>query len=494
MEIVYGKLLAQAGEKPGWADGFQNWDSALEAAKSLTGLSLPLSWMVCGFLGLYVIILGPVNLFFLNKLRRRELAWVSIPVLVVVFSGIAFILGSQLRGGKPILNRLAVVQVWPGVEQAQVDGMIGLFSPDRKTYDLTLEENFLSHPIPNSRGIAGSNWLIREEADGIQVEDIHMEVGELTALAVEGSIAAPKFEGAFTLEVGDRDSVLTGEVANQSAILLRDAVLLAPGSALSLGDFLPGETRPFQISLQSASRSLPALHAPTSSGPLPPSSYYYYPVDDQTIIDILGTTAYYDDPTLYRRFNLLSASLGTDQGTVGRTTGVYLTGWSETSPIPVSLESDVYQEEGESLYIVALPTEISLSGDSSALPPALFDWSMLSSGPMDNSSPYDTRLYPGEVSLQYRLTYPIQYTMIEDLVLHLQGAGNSGASDLEIALWNFESEAWEQLPKLNWGDFHIPEAEKFVSAESEIRIRVENASTPNGIAIQAIDFSLVVAH
>ncbi len=87
---------------PGWADGFQNWDLALEAAKSLTGLSLPLSWMVCGFLGLYVIILGPVNLFFLNKLRRRELAWVTIPVLVVVFSGIAFILGSQLRGGKPI--------------------------------------------------------------------------------------------------------------------------------------------------------------------------------------------------------------------------------------------------------------------------------------------------------------------------------------------------------------------------------------------------------
>lgn len=493
LQTVYSKLLSQPSELPGWADGFQNWDSALEAAKSLTGLSLPLSWMVCSFLGLYVIILGPLNLFILSRFRRRELAWVTIPVLVIAFSGLAFALGSQFRGGKPILNRLAVIQVWPGVEQARVDGTIGLFSPHRKTYDLMLEDNFISHPFPNARGIAGDDWSILVEQDSAQIKDIRMEVGELTALAVEGTIPAPSFGGSFTLHVNDRDTVLEGEIANQSGTILRDSVLLAPGTTMPIGDLLPGETRPIQISLQAAGRSQSASNTNPSGYPQP-ASYYYYPVDDEVFVEILGTPTYYDDPTLYRRFNLLNAAMRSEQGTVGRSTGVYLVGWSESSPIPVALNSGDYLEEGESLYIVALPTEVNSNTNQSTLPPALFSWLMLSSGPMDRYSPYETRLYPGEFSLQYRLTYPVEYTMIEDLILHLVSAGSAGPTHLDISLWNHETELWEPLPALTWGDYHVPEPEKFVSEEAEIRVKVENASAPNGIAIEAVDFSLIVAH
>ena len=491
MLAVYQNLFNKEFENPGWSDGFQNWDSVIEAAKSVVGLSLPLSWMFCGFLGLYVLVVGPLNLVVLNRIRRRELAWVTIPVVVITFSALAFILGSQFRGGQAILNRLAIIQVWPDAENARVDGTIGLFSPHRKSYELNLPEQFSTHPIPNTRQITGDDWAIVEHGDGVQVADIRLEVGELATLAIEGTIPAPAIGGQLKLDLNARNALLIGEVTNQSEVVLHDAILLVPGSSLPLGDLLPGESRPVQVNLLASGRSLPGTD-PASISFSPTPNYYYYLVDNQIFEEILGSTNYYDDPVLYRRYQLLSAALTTNQGIVGRDTSVYLAGWSDSSPIHADIGGDTYLEEGESLYIVALPTELDLGKPPLNLPPAMFSWSMLSAGPTDNNSPYNTRLYPGEFSLQYRLSYPVEFTAIDELILHLTSGASTGASDLNVSLWDYTTETWYSLSVLSWGDYNVPQPEKFVNEASESRVKVENTKEPNGIAIEAIDFSMIV--
>ncbi|MBK8024645.1 MAG: hypothetical protein IPK19_25285 [Chloroflexi bacterium] len=46
-----------------------------------------------GFLALYILLVGPANYFLLSRINRREWAWVTIPILILVFSALAHTLG-----------------------------------------------------------------------------------------------------------------------------------------------------------------------------------------------------------------------------------------------------------------------------------------------------------------------------------------------------------------------------------------------------------------
>src|SRR5260370_82991 len=109
---------------------------------------------------------GPINYLILRRLKRRELAWVTVPALVVVFSAGAYFTGYQVRGGQASLHRLAVVQVWPNADQAQVDGLVGVFSPRRTAYDVVFGPGLLARPMPLDTGCAGGNSFTVHQSDG----------------------------------------------------------------------------------------------------------------------------------------------------------------------------------------------------------------------------------------------------------------------------------------------------------------------------------------
>ena len=48
--------------------------------------SLPDVLPIIGFLLIYIALMGPLNYVILNRLNRREWAWVTIPLLIAVFS------------------------------------------------------------------------------------------------------------------------------------------------------------------------------------------------------------------------------------------------------------------------------------------------------------------------------------------------------------------------------------------------------------------------
>ncbi|HEV7861451.1 MAG TPA: hypothetical protein VGR20_02085 [Acidimicrobiia bacterium] len=85
----------------GRSDGFA-FGSAESVADSLAGdagLHLPkLSWLL-GFLGVYILAVGPVTGFVLRRRRRPDLAWVVVPGLAVLFTVLAYVAGNQLRPG-----------------------------------------------------------------------------------------------------------------------------------------------------------------------------------------------------------------------------------------------------------------------------------------------------------------------------------------------------------------------------------------------------------
>ena len=79
---LWYSLVASSGQKPSWSDGFVNWSTAREATLTTSNTVLPTFLQLCGFLTLYIVLVGPLNYLVLRRLNRRELAWFTIPALI----------------------------------------------------------------------------------------------------------------------------------------------------------------------------------------------------------------------------------------------------------------------------------------------------------------------------------------------------------------------------------------------------------------------------
>lgn len=145
---LWPKLLANRSERnllAQWAEGEQYYWPGPEIgltqlAATMPEAELPSLWLIVGFLVAYLLVLVPGNYWFLHRIDRRELAWVTTPAIVLVFTLGAYGIGYGMRGGTIVLNRIGIVETHAGAKVAHGRGYLGIFSPSRTTYELSLQE------------------------------------------------------------------------------------------------------------------------------------------------------------------------------------------------------------------------------------------------------------------------------------------------------------------------------------------------------------------
>lgn len=489
-------LLAASKASPVFQAGFRFWDLAQDAAAALPNLGLPSGWTVVCFLGLYILAVGPLNYFLLKRLKRRELAWVSIPLLVVLFAGLAFTVGSSALGNRPVLNHRAVVQVWPGVEQAQVDALLGVFSPSRERLTLESGPGFLAHGLQANMSLseAGSLHFRRDEEGRSLVPEMRLDVGGVRTLALEGQIPAPRFEGELTLTLGPQRAALHASLSAPQGLPLEDAALITAGTDRHLGDLSPGQAREVDLVLTRLLKARPSAF----SGTVPP--YYLTAYADASLAEqILGTNDFYSDPEIYPRYALISALNDPVYGTQPEYGSFFLAGWSPKQPFEAGLQDVNFETSGESLYLFHLSPQIRWEGDEGLLPPALFTWEALTT-PYSGSpaTPYDAWLDPEGFALRFRLALPIEYSAVKSLILTLERGSNMGSasgsspSRVGVSLWDFESQGWDDLGELAWGNHDLPNPERYVGPGGQVLVRLAAVGTFGQVQIGRADFTLVV--
>lgn len=463
---------------------FLDWAQAGEAASLLAGLRLPSAGWLVAFLGVYVAAVGPLNFWLLRRSKRRELAWVTIPLLVMLFSGLTFVVGRGLRGDRPVLNRLAVVQAWPGTSQAQVDGLIGIYSPSRAAYRLVVSPPFLAHAIPPGSMPSPGNLLtfLQTETGSTEVPDLRTDIGEVRSLALEGSIPSPGFSSDLTLHVGPDGTNLQGLLTLPIETELQDAVLMAPGKSQRLGAVEAGETREIDFSLD---LNTPAVASPSSSPkPVPGNG-------NQTVFDLLGSQDYFSDPEIRQRYLLLSAFFGQGQETGNRRAPFTLAGWSEISPLAASLAGEPVTRD-RTLYLFALDPKVAIDPGKITLPPGLFHWTVLEPGTFGGASPYNSIVPPEGFSLSYYPAVQLTYKSVAGLTLRLKGFGAAGKSGINVSLWDFIAGSWALFPDLDWGDTPVVSPGRFVGPGGEVRLRLDSSSQISPVQIESADFILEV--
>lgn len=270
---------------------------------ALPGLDLPSPWVIGGFLLLYIIIIGPVNFIVLRRMRRTELAWVTVPVLVGLFSVVAYLLAFQSKGGDLVAIRANAISTYPDVEQATSVQHFGLFSPVRRTYTLSLPTDSVITEM-NSYGYyqAGSDGAVPViGGNPTTINNVNINTWSLKGFVAEHT---DKVESPVETHLTLGDNVIVGTVKNRTTSPLQDVALVRGDAVRYIGYLAPGQQIDVRLNV-SAKRfdnSNPSSLIPLPRGVSTPIPGYSYPYTAGQ-----GNSA--EQRTYNRKIELLSAAL-----------------------------------------------------------------------------------------------------------------------------------------------------------------------------------------
>ncbi|MBZ0308247.1 MAG: hypothetical protein K8I82_19435, partial [Anaerolineae bacterium] len=375
-DTLWYEIVISARARPSWTYGIERFEEAGNAVSNVTGFNLPSVIQLTLFLIAYIGLIGPLNYIILNYLGRRELAWFTIPVLIIIFTITAYYTGFSLRGDDVTVNQVNVIQIWPGQEKARVDSSVGILSPRRTTYDVMIEGMSLRTLPDNTDAIGASQVDITEGLEYV-AEDIPVDAAILTTFATSGYVDSPSLSGEAVWEIGRRDYTATvaGSVTNTMDVDLKDAVILAYDTYYNLGDLAAGETAEFEIpvTLDSPARLPLGSRVDPSRPVIYPdgiqrqynSGVSCYIANGPNIIyeNIMKNKSFScfgggdeDDRRMRRRALLVTAVNNEIDRNAGRDYRIYLFGWVEETPLLNIQVSDTEQIfDGTTLYVYQLP-------------------------------------------------------------------------------------------------------------------------------------------
>lgn len=506
MADLYRLLMSQAVERPSWTPGVTvNTSAANDAAVNIPDLELISPFIVCGLLGAYVALVGPLNYLALRVLKRRELAWLTIPATVVVFSCIAYVVGFVFAGRQPLLHEVAVVQGPSGAPAGRVDMAIGLYSPVRTSYNLAFPAGVLARPMPNIAGIAASDGQRVIAGDAFELRGVATDISGVASFLIQGTAPVPQIDSQWTLEERPGGVRVQGSVTNTSSITLGDAVLLFPGAVDRIGDFAPGQTHTFSLFVSGGRATTAPVNAVAPPGGVLPGSVaspygpgYYY---DSTIDDILGTSnyGYWDDSDTLRRYSIL-ASMGDNYSSLARGGGVYLSAWAEDRVFDVRVTNTGFRTQSLQAYLIQLPrlARVAAGSDGNTLlRPEAMTWQTLP-GNLNSSGygPYDFSLYTNEsMAVVFQPSEPVAFDRVVALTLAVNDASGLGVTSPSdrFLLWSVAEEDWVEIPDIRFGENDIAEPGRFVGPSGDVRVRVESLPSSSGYSsYERVDVTLEV--
>jgi len=215
--------------------------SVLNVLRDIPNLGLPPTWLLGLVLLFFIVTIGPVNYLVLRAFDRRELAWITIPLLTLLFAVAIYGVGALTKGGSLIVSSLSVVRVSPGARSAEVQAIYGLFTPSRGLRDVALPDGALPSGFSGSglHDPSGLGTAVRFEqgsAPGVQQGSFIQWAQR--SFAAQGSVDPAPL--AIRAELHWNGTRLVGTITNTSAQTIEDGVLVYHNAYQRFGTLAPG--------------------------------------------------------------------------------------------------------------------------------------------------------------------------------------------------------------------------------------------------------------
>lgn len=243
-----------------------------------TPVETPERTTVASFLLLFLLFAVPGNYFVFGWFRRREIAWLAVPVYAVAFSMLAWYVG--YTRGKFTLNEVTVVEAGTRQHSGVARTFLALYAPSRDEYDI----DFGSDKVKGETLQAAPGHLvsvaqmdlraverlpemrIRDEPGKLSIEDLLVQARDTRRLEVVHRVDLDDGIDATLRENAD-GSGYTLRLRNGSPYHLLNAALLVPDErgiprGYFLGEDLPPNAR------EPEERQLPGTTGPGWSAQL----------------------------------------------------------------------------------------------------------------------------------------------------------------------------------------------------------------------------------
>lgn len=482
---------------PSWTRGIRDFEIAAGASELLPGFDpLPDAGLLLGFLGLYILLIGPVNYLVLWRLNRREWAWFTIPLTILVFTVAAYVIGSQIRGSDVTFNRLALVRVYSNAARAPAEGILGLLSPRRRAYTLSVEPGSTLRPAPRD---AATSALLARDSSAVQssieiaqaaryaAADFSVDSSFIAPFDIEAMLEPPAVGGSATLAYDLESGVagqmtVRGSVANNTDAPIRDGVILARGVAEQVGTLEPGAILPFSLTLTGEGQAAPLPYVPSPSFGLS-GLQAVNDGSERSVADILGPDGYDDGrftfalnltpeiTALLRRQLFLAAFVDDSYGGTGRGDAVYFVGWTDAAPLGFTLDDAAWNAQAETAVIAQLETAVTTPAASVTITGDRMTWMLTTFEGIGDVSPVALILQPGERAA-FRFT-PLPTAVLSEVESVRVAFDDLSSSNrtIPVELWQWATGEWVEV-EIAGGDARIPDPARFLGVHNALELRI----------------------
>jgi hypothetical protein len=478
-------LLSPGAAYPDWLppDMSARQMKASRMAYALSGLptlELPSIRGLGLLLILYVVLVGPVNYLVLRWRKRLHWAWVSVPLITVVFSAGAFGMGYALRGTDLILNKIAVIELGSD-GAANVTSYLGLFSPARQSYEIEVKDRNLLSPLTPDYNPWGPSTV----AAGGEIVFVQGEPSYVRGLAVnQWSMQTFMTEGIQTdfgrveADLKFEDEALTGAVRNETPHTLKDTVLVLGNHFVRLDDLGPGQETPVTLELSN----------PTDRGFGQPLSYLLY--EDQLRQSGPGGPPREAEVKRTVVENVLDQSGGFSPtssripwGSEGGTSrGLAFLGWLDEAPPDVKVAGRTPGQKTTALLYAPLSFHLPEKGDLS-LPPGLIPGA-LAELPIDGGpcGPSGASLWlgQGEALFEFQVPEEARDIQVDEIKLVIGTDGGGWWQPPDTAVYDWDLETWFAVSDPVIGVNVISDATTMVSDDGLVQVRMSAESNQGG--------------
>jgi hypothetical protein len=492
-------LGSSVNPKPGWAYGVTDWDQISSAVNILPGVNLlPDILPLIGFLALYIALIGPLNYIVLNRINRREYAWVTIPIFIVVFSALAWTFGFNLRGSEVTLSRMSIVQSWSDSERANVQQIVGLLSPRRTQYSLSNSGDSFLRTIPRANGqntLLGGNIISStsiEQTDIFKAVDFPVDASFIAGFEGSTTIAKPQIGGDVTLITDGENGQQTmrGSVRNDSDQTLNGAVVLVRGQAFHIEKpIAPGDVVPFEITLPGTGLSSASPLAYTAGDYTTFNSrlYGYYNDTSQSIEDILGgqlsvLNNYYayrkldgsiEQQEFFRRTLFLSGLIDEPyKQLTGRGNHAYLAAWTDKAPLDTRVEGGTLKTLDTTLMLIQLNVKNTLPQGATVITADQFTWFAQSRNSLSDVGPLNISFNPGdEAVLRFTPLPDAVLKQVNELRIYIDRNQNT-TRNITLQVWNWDKAEWEDQATSSGNQIIVSDPARYIGPENAVQLRL----------------------
>jgi hypothetical protein len=417
------------------------------ALSNLPALDLPSVRWLALLLGVYILLVGPVNYFLLRRLRRLAWAWVTIPALTLTFAVGGFGMGSHLRGNDVIVNQISILPLPSEGGRLSARSYVGLFSPSRQSYDIRVGGQALISPLSYD---PGGRWGMPDpnlyntldvlQGDPALVRGLGINQWAMQSFQAETVIDANALALDIALTV--QDDQVQGSLRNGMERPLREMILVVGNRFAELGDVDAGQQIEIAAPLQGGDTSTPfpwALFERFYNGTNTPPR--------ETML----------------RQSILEAFFHTSWGPPQTFANPTLLAWTDLQLLDVEVVG--VRADREQTTLIAASVPLSVVDGRVKLPLGLLSGRMVEiEGEAGDCGPNRAYIARGRVTLEYQLPttlHGLKPTALTLQVLPLDGMLDQPSS---ISLYDWSSDAWTALDEAETNrPYSVPHPELFVN-------------------------------